>query len=59
MRAILPHASELSFQFYLLTGALSWLPSDGKISLSGRYFFIKATILSRIYSCHKLEEWSI
>ena len=47
---------ERSIQFYLLTGALSWLPSDGKISLSGRYFFIKATILSRIYSCHELEE---
>ena len=47
---------ERSIQFYLLTGALSWLPSDGKISLSGRYFFIKATILSRIYSCRELKK---
>ena len=53
---LLPHASELSIPFYLLTGALSWLPSDGKISLSGRYFFIKATILSRIYSCRELKK---
>ena len=44
----------LFIQFYLLTGALSWLPSEGRISLLGRYFFIKVTILSRIYSCQRI-----